>query len=237
MPKMKRSGRNAKRPTNSRRRDREVTPYYEADGITLYCADCREVGAWLTADVLVCDPPYGMAFESSWTTRRPILGDHDESLRDDILLLWGERPAAVFGTWRVARPQATKQLLTWFKSSVGPGMGDLNMPWGCATEEIYILGDGWHGRRRANVIETSEQRGGSVGIAALLGHPTPKPVGLITQLLECAPAGVVADPFAGTGSTLLAARQLGRRAIGVEVVEKYCETAAERLTQLLLDFG
>ena len=212
-----------------------MKPYYDdGKGIVLYLADCREETSWLTADVLVCDPPYGMAYESSWTTRRPIAGDRDAGLRDDVLSRWGDRPATVFGTWRVHRPRAVRQLVTWFKASVGPGMGDLTMPWGNATEEIYILGAGWHGRRRPNLITTSEQRGNPYGSAALLGHPTPKPLGLMTEILECAPPGMIADPFAGVGSTLLAARNVGRHAIGVELVEKYAETAAERLSQEVL---
>jgi site-specific DNA-methyltransferase (adenine-specific) len=211
-----------------------VKPYYEHAGITIYHGDCREVLPHVQADVLVTDPPYGMAFVSSKTTRRPITNDHDSSARDEVLAVWGERPALVFGNWRVPRPPATRQLITWFKSSVGPGMGDLSLPWGSATEEIYVLGNGWRGERRANFIETSEQRGNPYGASALLGHPTPKPVGLMEWLLQCAPNGVVLDPFAGVGATLLAAKNLGRRAIGVEIEERYCEIAARRLAQEIL---
>lgn len=211
-----------------------MTPYYADDSVTLYHGDCLEVTKWLTADVLVTDPPYGMAYVSSWTTRRPVANDHDESARDAALANWGQRPAIVFGTWRVARPVATKQVITWHKANIGPGMGDLSLPWGNATEEIYVIGDGWSGRRRQNIISTTDQRGSAVGVAALVGHPTPKPVGLIEQLIECAPPGVIADPFAGGGSTLIAARNLGRRAVGVEIDERYCEIIAKRLAQGVL---
>lgn len=209
-------------------------PYYADDTVTLWHGDCREITGWLDADVLVTDPPYGMAFESSWTTRRPIAGDRDTAARDGALAAWSDRPALVFGTWRVARPPATRQLITWHKFNVGPGMGDLSLPWGNATEEIYVLGSGWVGSRRQNLIVTTEQRGGTVGVAALLGHPTPKPVGLMEQLIECAPPGVIADPFAGSGATLLAARNLGRKSIGVEIEERYCDLIVRRLAQLPL---
>jgi hypothetical protein len=211
-----------------------IQPYYQDESVTLYHGDCLEITAWLDADVLVTDPPYGMAYVSSWTTRRPVANDHDASARDGALARWGDRPALVFGTWRVARPPATRQVITWHKRSIGPGMGDLSMPWGNATEEVYVLGKGWSGSRRQNIIATDDQRGGTVGVAALVGHPTPKPVGLLEQLIECAPEGVIADPFAGGGSTLLAARNLGRRVIGVEIEERYCEVIAKRLAQGVL---
>lgn len=214
-----------------------MKPYYDEAGITIYHGDCREVRDWLSADVLITDPPYGMAYVSSKTTRRPVANDHDAGARDEALELWGkDKPALVFGTWRVPRPVDTRQVLIWHKETIGPGMGDLNLPWGNATEEIYVIGHGWHGRRRQNLIATSEQRGGTVGVAALFGHPTPKPVRLMGLLIECAPDGVIADPFMGVGATILAARNLGRQAIGIEIEERYCETTAKRLSQSTL-FG
>ena len=217
-----------------------MTPYYTDDAVTLYHGDCLEVDAWLAADVLVTDPPYGMAYVSGYrvtSASDAVAGDTSPDTRDAALTAWGDRPALVFGTWRVPKPQATRQVITWHKTSIGPGMGDLSMPWGNATEEVYVLGSGFVGRRRQNLIATSDQRGNPYGAAALVGHPTPKPVGLIEQLVACCPPGVVADPFAGGGSTLLAARNLGRKAIGVELEERYCEVIAKRLAQDVLDFG
>lgn len=70
-------------------------------------------------------------------------------------------------------------------------------------------------------------------------HPTEKPLGILTPLITyaCPPGGLVIDPFAGSGSTLDAARQCGRRAVGIEADERYAEAAARRLSQLTLDGG
>lgn len=210
-------------------------PYYAAAGIELWHGDalaCPEV--WQAADVLATDPPYGIAYKSgsrTATAHDRIAGDRDTSARDRALQLWGDRPAAVFGAWQIPRPAATRQLLIWHKAGNGPGMGDLRLPWGTTHEEIYILGDGWAGPREGSVIVSTECRSNPYGPASRLGHPTPKPVGLMVRILEKAPAGTIADPFAGVGATLLAARQLGRAAVGVEISEPYCETLARRLEQ------
>jgi site-specific DNA-methyltransferase (adenine-specific) len=188
--------------------------------------------------VLVTDPPYGMAYSSNSSKYNgpsaPIAGDNDPDLRDRALEMWGTGPALVFGTWRVARPAATKQLIVWDKGD-SPGMGDLSIPWGPSHEEIYVLGSGFRGKRGGSVIRS---KGLGAADANRPNHPTPKPVGLMEVLIEKCPAGwVIADPFAGSGATLVAARNLGRRAIGFELEERYCEIIASRLAQGAFDFG
>lgn len=211
--------------------------YYQDGQVTLYHGDCLEIDAWLTADTLITDPPYGMAFESSWIpgNRRPIANDNDATVRDEALALWGDKPACLFGTWRVARPKSTRQVLIWDKRGAGPGMGDLSTAFGTSHEEIYLIGH-WPktAARRGSVIATESSPS---GLTTRIGHPTPKPVGLMEVLVATSPGDVVADPFSGSGATLLAARNLGRPAIGVEIEERYCELIAKRLDQMCLDFG
>lgn len=211
--------------------------YYQDEHVTLYHGDCLEITQWLDADVLVTDPPYGMAYISNASKYKgpsdAIANDDSVELRDLVLRLWGDRSALAFGTWKVARPQNVKQLIIWDKGD-SPGMGDLTIPWGPSHEEIYVLGDssGFTGKRggaviRANTLSPSDNQRPD--------HPTPKPIGLMERLIEKT-VGTIADPFAGSGATLIAARNLGRKAIGVELEEKYCEIIAKRLSQQAFNF-
>lgn len=220
-------------------------PYYQDDLVTLYHGDCREITEWLTADVLVTDPPYGIDANLSfgWKGRKPRgwkrvnekpRWDVSLDVRDAALALWGDRPAAVFGSpKRLGDAPAFREVpLVWDKAMVG--MGDTDFPWGPSYELIYVSGAGWAASPRASAILRYPH---TAQVASQVGHPTPKPTALMERLITAAPPGVIADPFAGSGSTLVAAKALGRRAIGVEIEERYCEIAARRLSQGVLDFG
>lgn len=216
-------------------------PYYQDESVTLYHGDCLTIDAWLEADVLVTDPPYGMALRSSRNGAFgdcDIAGDETTAVRDAALEAWGDRPALTFGRWSVTRPTATRMLLTWEKGE-HVGMGDLAIPWKPNTEEIYVLGSssGFTGHRGSSVLRHLAIAG-TVGQAAkgTRHHPTEKPIGLMVELIAKT-TGVVADPFAGSGTTLLAARSICRKAIGVELEERYCEVIAKRLAQGVMDFG
>jgi len=221
-----------------------TVPYYQDDLVTLYLGAAVPsdeypaaplVTAWLDADVMATDPPYGVKFQSNHRRRddkfEAIVGDESTEIRDSALAAWGEKPALVFGTWRAPRPEGVRQRLIWAKGE-DPGTGDLTMPWGYGDEEIYVLGRGWSGTRRTNVYRFPK-----VAHMNNPGHPTPKPVPLMEALIEYAPPGVITDPFAGSGATLIAARNLGRRVIGVEIREAYCEVIVRRLSQQAFDFG
>lgn len=221
-----------------------MKPYYQDDSVTLYHGDCLEITEWLDADVLVTDPPYGMAFvqgrcvngqSSGWTSRwtdTRIAGDESTAVRDAALAAWGNRPALVFGTWKRPAPPGVRETLVWDKV-VSTGMGALDIPWRPSWESIYVLGSGFTGQRSHGVLRHSLP---TLAPERRL-HPTPKPVSLLHELIAKCPEGVVGDPFAGSGSTLVAARNLGRKAIGVELEERYCELIAKRLDQMCLDFG
>jgi site-specific DNA-methyltransferase (adenine-specific) len=112
-------------------------------------------------------------------------------------------------------------------------MGDLSVPWKPNTEEIYVIGKGFAGRRDSSVLRAQVVTWASKG----RDHPNMKPIGLLERLIDKCPPGTIADPFAGSGSTLIAARNLGRNAIGVEIEERYCEIIAKHLDQGCFDFG
>ena len=217
-----------------------MNPYYQDDQVTLYHGDCLEITEWIAADVLVTDPPYGMAYESNFNrdrrnakVGRSVAADNSTDARDSALAAWGDKPALVFGRWSCPRPSRVRARLVWDKGNT-VGMGDLSMPWGPTDEEIYVLGSGFVGRRESNVIRSQMLMSGD---SQRPDHPTPKPIPLMERLIQKCPLGTVADPFAGSGSTLVAARNLGRQAIGVELEERYCEIIARRLDQMALDFG
>jgi site-specific DNA-methyltransferase (adenine-specific) len=209
-----------------------VTPYYADDIVTIYHGDCRE---WMPeADVIVTDPPYGIGFASNKPGRFQgvaVANDDDCSVRDAVLAAW-DGPALVFGSWKRPTPAGTKALLIWDKEMYGGGMGDLSIPWRNNHESIYVIGTGFSGHRGSGVLRSNT-------VVTWSGpgqrrHPNEKPEDLLRDLIRKCPPGTVLDPFMGSGSTLVAAKSLGRRAIGIEIEERYCEIAATRCSQEVL---
>lgn len=206
-------------------------PFYADDFCTIYCGDSRELLPLLDADVMVTDPPYGYAYQSGWDGRLidgPIANDADASARDAVLAAWEGRPALVFGSWKRERPSATVNVLAWDKGE-SPGMGDLKMPWGHSHEEVYVIGKGFAGKRSGSVLRHHMNMARS-GRSCIL-HPNEKPIPLMRELIGKCPPGTIIDPFMGSGSTLRAAKDLGRKCIGIEVDPKWCEVAVKRLAQ------
>ena len=215
-------------------------PYYERDGIVIYHGDCREILPHLKADVVVTDPPYGLggdlSFSGSFSAQRFGVQEWDKDLtaRDDVIRLWGEKPYAMFCSPRRIDnlPPHRETPLIWDKGDM-PAMGDCSFPWRTTYELICINGDGWSGRRDACVLRYPH----NTSVASQVGHPSAKPVWLMATLISKAPPGIVLDPFMGSGTTLVAAKLEGRKAIGIEIEERYCEIAAKRLSQGVLPYA
>lgn len=230
-----------------------MSPYYEDDFVTIYHGDCREVCRRLprsSTHLLLTDPPYGVSWSSGLGQMGGIVGD-DGSLdvvacvREAAETLLSGRHMYVFGPADLTKVTvgATAELV-WDKGKFG--LGDLSIPWGPSHERIGFgvwvkyrsqadVGGMAARLRRGSVLHFPKQNNGR----GAQTHPTEKPVQLLRYLIEASSTfgEVVLDPFAGSGSTLVAARVEGRRAIGIEIEERFCEVAANRLAQGTLDFG
>jgi len=221
-----------------------MTPYYEDGGITLYHGDCREILPVLKREschLIVTDPPYGVA----WRGRdrkvnfEEMQGDRDPGLAVEatklaLRALVDGRHLYVFGRydWAGVNVGMPAELI-WDKNAMGlSGRGGA---WSKSHEYITFLcgarpGERGRGGAPERLRRRTVLRFGRIGGVALR-HPAEKPVGLLRELIESSSrmGETVLDYFSGIGSTLVAARLEGRRAIGIEIEERWCEAAAERL--------
>lgn len=224
-----------------------MKPYYEQDGVALYHADCREVLPELSADLVVTDPPFGTQGLGGGYGRRQlhsVNGRDGRTIANDAdLSVFREAWPAIVATLSNAyalvfyAARRTPEFcgivgdtwageIVWDKQQ--PGLGYTVR---YQHESIAVLKIGEPGTPEDAII--SVQRFGRTDVVS---HPHEKPVGLIKSLLRLQPNGVVLDPFSGVGTTLVAAKLEGRKAIGIEIEERYCEISAKRLAQGVLAF-
>ena len=218
-----------------------MTPYYQDDAVTIYHGDCREITAWLSADVLVTDPPYGRDWKQGdtgsargWKSdkHQGIANDGSTTVRDEALALWGDRPAIVFGDLLLPPPCGIKHALIYDKGNDAGFTGAVG-GYRRNVEAVYLIGRHGSGLGgRSAVLSTTASAGGN--LARTTGHPHTKAPDVMRTLIANAPAGAIADPFMGSGTTLRAAKDLNRKAIGIELDERYCEIAAKRMAQEVL---
>lgn len=222
-----------------------VSPYYEQDGITIYHGDCREIMPTLSGvSMVVTDPPYVFGLASTfdegkaggWGDMMNAASIYAGWLREFWRLVRGGAGCAwVFNSWRsfpvLARGAHEAQwpiesLLIWDKERIGPGgMRGLRPTYEVAA--LFCHPDFQITDRSTPDIWRSKWCG------AKEWHPAEKPIALLERMILAGGAntGTILDAFAGSGSTLVAAKRIGRRAIGIEIEERYCEIAAKRLAQ------
>lgn len=201
-------------------------PYYERDGITIYHGDCREILPAIerkSIDLVLTDPPYGLG--DKWKGKRDSVWKLD---RAEVMAWDGDTSAIVttlpdlahacivWGGNYYAMPPV-RGWLAWDKMQKHSGsefeLAWTNLPIPTRTFRMS----------RVQAYSKGKQ------------HPTQKPVKLIEWCLSFAPnAQTILDPFMGSGTTLVAAKNMGRRAIGIELEERYCEIAVRRLQQSVL---
>lgn len=226
-------------------------PYLQTEHATLYLADAREILPQFETEsfgLVVTDPPYGVDFQSSMRAEKfdAIANDgtNDRGVIEDILthcvrLVGQNRHLYVFGPEVLrdamnAKVSAPAQII-WDKGTIS--MGDLSSPWGPQHELIYFYTSlHRHGGKRGSENNPVRLRKGSVlthsrRTGRTLRHPTEKPVPLLSELIESSSriGDTILDPFAGVGSTGVAATLLGRKSVLVELDEKFAEIAATRL--------
>lgn len=194
---------------------------------TLYLGDCREILPTLgKVDAVVTDPPYGMEFRSNYRLERhdAIANDAEEWPLQLATSIDVSHSRYVFCRWddltRVVKP---KSLVTWVKNNWS--MGDLEHEHARQTEvALFYAGPShfWPVGRPTDVIE-APRTGNSF-------HPTEKPSSLMWAMVRWT-HGTVLDPFMGSGTTGVACAKLGRKFIGIEIDERYFETACERIAK------
>jgi DNA modification methylase len=221
-----------------------MKPYYQDASVTIYHGDCAIAEQWLSGDLLVTDPPYGISWSKGLSATRSsrahdgIQNDHNTSARDLALSWWGDRPGVVFGSLYAPFPMNLRHVLVWEKPG-DAGVFGSTTGYRRDVEAVFLTGT-WprvDAKWGSVVRSTMRKVGGAASPAGRTGHPHTKPVDLLCTLMQRAPSGVVADPFMGSGSTLVAAKAMGRTAIGIEIEERYCEIAARRCSQETLDLG
>lgn len=219
-------------------------PYYEDSSCTIYHGDCREMldELWFGVDLVLTDPPYGISYDPQNAARRrgyrpydpncravdfaPVVGDG--AAFDPALLLIAKN-AVLWGANNYAsRLPDSSCWFVWDKKAgkaAASDLGDCEMAWtrGLPYKTVRLFRHMWAGF----------QRDSEAGQRHL--HPTQKPVALMEWCISFYPAShTVLDPYMGSGPVLRAAKNTGRRAIGIEIEERYCEIAAKRLAQEVL---
>ncbi len=224
-----------------------MKPYYSDSLVTIYHGDCREIAPTLPpCDLVLTDPPYNATNRVTGGLRLLDKGIVDSAPIDvpeiSALLLplftgsiyvWcsGEQ----FTGWTTAFKSAglTTRNCAWWKSNPSP----MNGEWLWLSGMELCVFARRPGATFTEHCATPVWKGPTD--SEDLGHTTPKPRWLFSRLISASSTvgDSVLDPFMGSGTTLRAAKDLGRRAIGIEIEEKYCEIAAERCSQEVLDLG
>ena len=215
-----------------------VKPYYCDDAVCILLGDCREIVPTLGRfDLLLTDPPYGIGrdrgmgekgfgltgvrkprrYAGGWDSDRPV---------DALLLALGAAETCIVwgGNYYTDVLTQRAKWLVWDKEQTMPSYSDAELAWttldGVAVKMLRYSGNGLLAK------EKNRQ------------HPTQKPIALMNWCIGLAgDVQTILDPFAGSGTTGRAAKDLGRKAVLIEREERYCEIAASRMAQGVLDFG
>ena len=218
-----------------------MTPYYEHGGITIYLGDCREVLPMLpTVDAVLADPPFGIGFKYE---------SYIDTPEGYGAFVWGVvestegkcSPGSPVFVWQ-AMPNV-RHFVEWFPREWRIFAAAKNFvqmrptPMQYAFDPVLVWwteGEPWTaGTANRDFYVANTSAAVSNPAAPERQHPCPRPIDQLNHIVAqwVRPGGVVLDPFMGSGTALVAAKNLGRRAIGIELEERYCEIAVQRLKQ------
>lgn len=223
-----------------------MTPYYQHAGITIYHGDCRPIRLSLPSiDAVISDPPYGMGDKSDRSTRLGgnvnLHSEYKVSRKWDVIhgddapfdpAMWLSFPRVVlFGAVHFSSHLPESRCwLVWDKREGGTAddNADCDFAWTNLPGPARLYSQLWRGLCRKG-IENAKR----------LHHPHQKPMALMTWIIQqcrLPPNSLILDPYMGSGTTLRAAKDAGQNAIGIEIEERYCEIAANRLSQEVMQF-
>ena len=220
----------------------KVKPYYEENGIVIYNADCREVlPSLVKVEAVISDPPFGIGFDYGTYNDDPakyaemmrlIVNESVRLTEGGPCFFWQAMLTA--SRWYEWFPSdyrilaACKGFVQYRPTPIQFSF-DPVIFFGHLKGEPSVYKKDWH-------VQTLAPFGANRPKSE---HPCPRPLEQVTYVVDIATVqgDTVLDPFMGSGTTLRAAKDLGRKAIGIEIEERYCEIAANRLRQEVLQFA
>jgi DNA modification methylase len=231
-----------------------ITPYYEEQGITIYNADCLDVMKELepkSIDLILTDPPYVIGAKGCGLAgNRKYLKDITSANIDkgfDIqifslltelnkapnLIIFSSKEQIDLYIKEAKDNSLNWQLITWNKTNPTPLTNNNYLP---DTEYIFHI---WKDKKLGGNYDTKRKFYVTQLYKNDFDHPTVKPLEIISNLMinGSKENELILDPFMGSGTTLVAAKKLNRRAIGIEISKKYCDIAIGRLSQQELFSG
>lgn len=210
-------------------------PYYEEPGIVIYNADCRDIFPYLDpVDLVLTDPPWNLDYfendSKNWDEYSVWLKEIRDLCLAKAKIVWIFQSTKAVG--HVAHLFKDWGCFASVKNFCRMIPNRIPNSWDIAFYNCHKMTDepnnpvnrNWHRGNNANIANTGQ------------GHPTSRPLDTFIYILQLYKPGHVLDPFMGSGTTLRAAKELGRKAIGIEIEKKYCDIAIKRLQQEVFDF-
>jgi len=211
-----------------------MVPYYSDESVTIYHGDCRDILPSIgKVDLVLTDPPYGIGEAKGKNKSRGLLAqpkDYGVSAWDDAPIPWqtlerliavGDKAIVFGGNFYPVPPSPC--WLVWDKQINGD-FADCELAWTNLNGAVRRIVWMWNGMLQQD-MKHKEYR----------WHPTQKPIPVMKWcIVQAEPCETVLDPFMGSGTTLVAAKSLNKKAIGIEIEERYCEIAANRCRQMVL---